>query len=770
MREIQDIKRLLYPLVKGLPVILLVMTISIVLVWRMTVYQNPIYESMSILRLDDHGKGFSDNNLYKDFDVFSETNDVLTEVEIIKSEVIVKQALRMMPTNVSYYRVGSMRTSEIYDFTPFTVTWDSVLYQHYDKRLSIKVVNEQEYLFTEGERELLKGRFGKKVMFEGSELVIHKNTMWVDKYGVASFVDQYEFEVNTIDGLYHDFVGENLLIKEIDKDIAIIKIHFEGEHPQRVAAFCNNVAESYIQDHIDTKTMAAKTTQNFLQEQLKEIGDKLSMSESLLEEYRLKHRVYNTRQETETGLRELSQLNIQLINIEMKRATLDSLWKYIDVNDDEFIELAPAFESYGGLLYTELIKKLKSLKSDRIDLLTRYTESSIEVTAMDEKIADVVSYLKKNIANHRENVITQLQEIHKGIDEANAFFDDMPSKERKMIDLEREFRQNQELYAFLKRKMMESDIAKAAEISFHRLIEKAVPAGQPSSPNRPFNVALAGFLSLLLSIALVYSVHAMKGTITSRYQIEQTTKSRVLGVVKKVEGGHDDCGIHAIIPPLIPMLNSKEKVSIAVTSSIQKEGKTFISKALAKAMALSGRNVLLVDLNYRKAEWQEKSVAPIQKTLSDYFNGKATVDEVIYQTEREGMSVCGFCAEEDEFDVFYKRNFAHALKKLMTTPEVVILDTGAFSIASEVQYCLDLSDYMLFVTRHNFTHMKYTRNIQELSDKYGSERIATLINAAPRAMNYSGKFFGSRYQYSQPKGILGMIKHYWESYMNAWSL
>ena len=102
--------------------------------------------------------------------------------------------------------------------------------------------------------------------------------------------------------------------------------------------------------------------------------------------------------------------------------------------------------------------------------------------------------------------------------------------------------------------------------------------------------------------------------------------------------------------------------------------------------------------------------------------------------------------------------------------DIVILDNPAYAIAPETKTYIECSDFNLFLIRNNFTSTKYLMVIDELERNVGKERLGIVLNEVPLGVNYSGKFYGSQYMYNRPKTIVNKLKHYWDSYKNAWHI
>ena len=163
------------------------------------------------------------------------------------------------------------------------------------------------------------------------------------------------------------------------------------------------------------------------------------------------YKVVNTYQETETGIREISQMKIQLNNLIMKEAAIDSLNKYVNESEKDFLDLAPQV-AFGDLLFTELVKKLKFYQGEKMDLLIMYKPKHEKVVAVDAKIADIISYIKESIQNAKREVGIQKRLLEEAFNESSNSFENLPEREKTQLVLERNFVLNQNTYNFLMEK------------------------------------------------------------------------------------------------------------------------------------------------------------------------------------------------------------------------------------------------------------------------------------------------------------------------------
>ena len=208
-----------------------------------------------------------------------------------------------------------------------------------------------------------------------------------------------------------------------------------GENPQKIADFTNQMAKSYIDDYLKSKSFAAELTAEFIDTRAEQIKTKLVEAETKMENFRINKNVLNTKQELDIGLKKISQLEVQLSNLSMKKITMDSLSKYVKKESSEYQKYAPSFESYGGLLFVELMKNYQSLLNEKQRLLNEFTIESKVVKDVDYQLSQTKGYVTQSIANHQELVEYQHKLLMKSIEEEKHKFDNIPQKERNYLVL-----------------------------------------------------------------------------------------------------------------------------------------------------------------------------------------------------------------------------------------------------------------------------------------------------------------------------------------------
>ena len=771
MGDKQQLKKFLLPAIKGLPVIALFLVIAILFASRILYYATPKYESTAMLKLDEKNNGVSENNLYKDFDVFSSSGKIATEEKVIQSQVLVKKAFRNLDFRISVYRIGDIRKRELYKSSPFKIHYilkDSALF---DKTVQLTVLNDSSFHLkvSAGRQEVdTTGNFGDMLITKVAAFRIERNDSLIQSTPSFALVDDYEFIIHSDEALVNTVIGDRLDVKALDRDIPILRISYACEVPQKSADFANALAAAYISDYIESKSEAAAKTVQFIDDRLDQIGRELKESELKLEEYRLKYKIINTSQETETGLRKLSQLKVEQTNLDMEAATLDQLQNYVD-NRKDFNEAGPAFDAISDPLFADMIKNLKSYQQERRELLTRYTPDHEKVKLIDGKIDDVVKYSREAILNAKQSIRAKRAEMDAAVETADHEFDNLPTKEKNMIILERNFQLNQKVYQFLLEKRTEASIAEAATISFHRIIQYASVPTTPVYPKRGFLLILAGVTGLLCGLLFVYLRRYARGKIEDKEMVEKMTSSPVAGVIREmgdspVQEGNNSFSDLATNLILHGLINGKKIVTI--TSSIQGEGKTFIAKHLASALARSGWKVVIADLNLHHASVHTNESIRQIPGMSEYLRGEVTLDKIIQNSGTHSLLLAG--AGQDRSDstlLFSQPQLKEKIEGLYAYGDIIILDTSATANAIDALALMKISDLNLYVVRSEYTSSHLLTYSEMLKQDYKIENMYTVLNGLHKATNFNGDLTGTKYSYQyKAKGWKARVSHYVNHY------
>jgi protein-tyrosine kinase len=165
--------------------------------------------------------------------------------------------------------------------------------------------------------------------------------------------------------------------------------------------------------------------------------------------------------------------------------------------------------------------------------------------------------------------------------------------------------------------------------------------------------------------------------------------------------------------------------SIAVTSAVQGEGKSFVTANLAISIANDiDKYVLLIDCDLRKPRVHKifgfKDDVP---GLSEYLSGKMELSSVLLQTKVEKLTILpAGSLPSNPSELLSSDRMASMLKEVSERyhDRMIILDTTPLTMTAEAKALVSLVDGILLVVRQGYTPMGL---LTDLVKKIGREKI-----------------------------------------------
>lgn len=596
MNELNQNLRLLRPLWRGLPIVVLCLALALALAHQYLRYATPLYESSAEIKLAEVNEGPINTNLIKTSDAFSPFNKAGAEVVLLKSELLVGRALRSLPFAVSTYRVGEIRKTEMYTESPFLVTITQQNGQWDDEVFKLKIAPNGRLMLTTPAGGVVWGRLGQPLKLPGAVVVIEANQALLKTRPGLPLADRYEFVRHSPAKLMSD-VLDRLDVTSVEKDVAVIRVSYRSPVPEKAADLVNALTDVYMADYLENKYKVVNASVDVIDQQLRAVSASLSHAEDTVQGYRDQKRIVNIGQETETDLHKISELKIQRANLYMSLAAANDLYRYMKSGKKDILQLAPTFGAFNDQLSNDIVKKMKDLQADRRDLLLRFQPQDEKIVAIDGKLVDLNSYLLESIRNTRNTLTIKYNELGRTIGQAQHGFVGLPTREKNLAILERDFQLNEKLYILLHEKKTEAEIAKAAPTSSHRIISRGNPAGDPIAPNHALVMAVAGFLGLLGGTLLVYLVAGLRGTPGDTFSVQKESSLPLAASLPNLETPGQQLAFFrqlAIRLELKGLLAMGSKV--VVSSFTGAEGQTFFFEHLRVALAAQAKKVRAIHI------------------------------------------------------------------------------------------------------------------------------------------------------------------------------
>lgn len=193
-----------------------------------------------------------------------------------------------------------------------------------------------------------------------------------------------------------------------------------------------------------------------------------------------------------------------------------------------------------------------------------------------------------------------------------------------------------------------------------------------------------------------------------------------------------------------------------VTSTMQGEGKSFVSLNLATAFALYNTKVLLLSFDLRKPSVSKLLDLHNEKGLSTYLSNNCELENIIYQTEIKNLwTIPSGPIPPNPSELLASEKTNQLFNDLRKEFDYIIIDTPPIGIVTDALMLEKFSDINLFIIRHNHTKKRMLSNLLlNLKKKHitNVNLVINDINLKTRSYEYSyGYGYGYGYGYNQKK-------------------
>jgi capsular exopolysaccharide synthesis family protein len=310
-------------------------------------------------------------------------------------------------------------------------------------------------------------------------------------------------------------------------------------------------------------------------------------------------------------------------------------------------------------------------------------------------------------------------------------------------------------------KREETSIALAVPLSNTDVIDSAFSNNTIVSPNKKLVLAIAFILGLIIPISGIHLVSLFNTKIKTLNEIEPL-KIPIIGEIPFVDAkeklifrnSDDRAALEAfrsLRTNLSFILDPSENLgkTIAITSSIAKEGKTFISINLAAALAFTGKKVLICGVDLRTPKLLNYLGMNENKGLSNFLKGEITIiEDVIYPVPGvENLFVLSSGEiPPNPSELLMKSKSSQLFNDLKSKFDYIVIDTAPVGLVADALLLSEYTDVLLYLIRSRFTDKRLLSIPEDLYKDKRFKNLALLLNEAElrTEYGYTYGYYGSK--------------------------
>jgi polysaccharide biosynthesis transport protein len=522
------------------------------------------------------------------------------------------------------------------------------------------------------------------------------------------------------------------------KDSDVITIKAKAYDPRVAAALANALVHAGIQNEQGYNSLAAKASKDSVGIERDRVRNELITAQKQLAQYKRQTKLVVPDSQLAQIAGNMLSLQMEKDKYDVERAAMlrqrEALKRQL-ADDGKTVESSQSIQTNPEYLAAQ--SALGQLQAQRAILLQKYTPQAREIKNIDGAIAETKSRMKTiattvvgQTIQSRNPVVDKYVEavvnessasarvgaINGVLSQRNREIQALPDQERNMTMLMQNVESLDRTFQMLSDKYNTLSISERSTFPAARLASTARPSWIPASPNKARNAGLFLILGLMLAAAVAAVAERLDRRLHDEDAVVHATGETALAVIPDEKSlrktplseiSHNTPFIEAfrILRNVTLFSDDHRDVKLlAVTSPGGSEGKSTTCVNLARAIAMLGKRVLLVDCDLRRPSLHNYLGISGKAGFTDLVKGLLNSEEAVQPTKLENV----FCLTSgplppDSAEFLNSMDSRSILKALAQEYDAVILDCPPCAGLSDMQVISTIVQGVLLVVTMNKT-------------------------------------------------------------------
>jgi len=762
-----DLKELLSNLMKYKWSILLTTLLVTLLVLVYLYFKPSVYRSSALIEVKSNAQQNIDKSDFLASAFQNLGNEKIDkEIEILKTYYINNGALNKINFKVQYYVDSGFKKVEIYKDTPIKVEDITVI----DKTVAGKLIA----IVPDGNafRLKVKRSFFKKifdiVIPDDKKIIIDEQTL--HKYNTPVETEYFELTVNKIEPknnstIYFKLNGNNrqifsgisksLSVSQISKKAPLIKVEFEDTKLERADQYVNALVDTFIEQSISDKSKKTNRLIDFINGQLKITKKKLDEYESRLERYKIEHSAQEGSVQAVNYIGEMNNMENQIADFKLKKNLTEEILRAAK-EDSSLDSVSTSLIKLDDRATMNLINSLQTLQIKEEELRAKYSYIHPSLKSIRKQIFHIKKKIVANIKSMNSRVSQKIISLKKLRKSYQGKLDSLPTKERMLVGLKRDYDVTSNIYDQLLKKRSQNKMIKVAILSDYRVIDYAKnTTGTPVKPKRLLVFLLGLILGLILGVVQALIRSYFDDKIKSRSDLEDLTALPIYGIIPEVK--KHDIKLEIFQDTKSPFAESlrslrtnlqfsqqKNKCHVVlVTSTIAGEGKSTTTANLAGIFQMAGYKSIVINLDMRKPTLHKYFNINNSIGMSTYLSAKSGIAEIIQTSQHENLDVISSGPiPPNPSELIMSDRLGDLIDGLRERYDYVFIDSAPLGLVTDTMNIMKYADINLIVFREDYAKKVFIKDLNSLVKRHNLQHIGLVLNGSDMRSGAYGYGYG----------------------------
>jgi len=570
------------------------------------------------------------------------------------------------------------------------------------------------------------------------------------------------------------------------KGSGVFYIAFDDYDPYLATLKANALAESYIEEVIESGINAKQRTGESISKQLPELEKKVVKSEAALREFQSKNKVFLPEGGDDLAVQELGQLSSRINELKRDKLSLESVYRRIKSVEGQPEKLAriPALLEKPEVIKQKGLFAASQAKLSELGLTygPKHPKmiQAVEANRLAQKeYYSILKTISELIKADYESIAQEISYEESGINSIKGKMSTNSALAFEYDALKRDYDYNKQIYAAFLKQSKETDAVKSASLQGinARVLNKAVVPSYPYKPNKKLIVVIGLFIGLLLGLAVAFFIEHFDNTFKSSEEVENKLNVPVIGMLPNISEKDSEISpsmqfieapksafaesIRTLRTGVLLSMPDQENKSILVTSTVPSEGKTTIAMNLAHSLSHLG-DTILIEADLRRPMVKRNMGTVNQKGLSSLITGESIFADCITVDPRSKKLhiLSSGMIPPNPLELLSSDKFEFLLSKLKEKYKFVIIDCAPVMAVSDALVLSQKVDGVLFVIKHESTPSQLVESAVTRLKRVSAKVIGVTLNRLKinkakygRYYKYEGNYYGHYGYHSDPQSI-----------------
>ena len=711
----------------------------------------PTYYSQGTIVIKESSTyGGSASALMQGFGADPGFKNVNNQMIMLGSYDLMSRVVDSLPfLNVEYITQGRFKTRQLYRQTPVLIEATRVDARAYGMLYQINFRPDGRVHISSTEEDVpleLNVKYGEPI-----QCSLFDATVWPTELMVNS--GKMYFRFRTHESLVDEFMSR-LQLSFVTEGSTVLALSLTSETPQRDCEFIDMLAKIYLLQNLEQKNEVAENSIRFINEQLDNLQSSLEVSEGAMTNFRQENKFVDVGSYAGQLMGRISAYDQQTMELRLRETYFDYLINYIHQNIETGAVIAPSTMGVNEPMLMSLVQQLNDLRLQRGEL----TEKNVYYAKYTKDIENVKTAIEEVVTSMRASLEIEKADLQQRIAEVEKDLKKLPEKELQMVGIERNYRIDDNYYTFFLQKRAEAEIQKASNTPDNSIMDKARTTAIMNAKAKSKTTTTYLIVGFLIPFVLIVLSELLNNKIRSPKDVVKLKFFRLIGTLRHAKNQNPTLVrasprssyaemLRAIRTRIEFVLRRKDKMVICITSTESGDGKTFLSTNLAALYGMTGRKVLLMDLDLRKPNIHTKLGLENGNGMSNYLIGDCEFEDIIVKDTPFGFDfIRAGNIPPNPGELVHADKLAQTFAMLREQYDYIIIDTSPIGLVPDAYATIEHSDMCLFVIRCMQTNKSFCKQtLEQMTEVIDQpEKVQIILSDIPTEGRHS---YGSGYGY-----------------------